>query len=88
MAAAGQIEKKRRQVRPEGALPPVLVLRVTGADAERRSLGRAGRVGGRGRRPRILILARRDDPALGAGDRLLGRMTPAGRRPTRRWPPG
>ena len=34
MAATGQIEKKRRRVRPEGTLPPVLVLRVTGPDAE------------------------------------------------------
>ena len=26
--------------------------------------------------PRVLVLTRRDDPALGAGDRLLGRLTP------------
>ena len=30
----------------------------------------------RARRPRILLRTRRDDPALGAGDRLLGRMYP------------
>ena len=49
MAREGLLEKRRRQVRPQGELAPVLVLRVVGADAGRRPLGRAGRVGGRGR---------------------------------------
>ena len=49
MTRDGLLEKRRRRVRPQGELPPVLVLRVTGADARRRPLGRAGRVGGRGR---------------------------------------
>ena len=34
MTREGLIEKKRRRVRPQGQLPPVLVLRVTGADAD------------------------------------------------------
>ncbi|HVL22083.1 MAG TPA: ribonuclease R, partial [Amaricoccus sp.] len=33
MQREGLIERRRRKVRPEGALPPVLVLRVLGPDA-------------------------------------------------------
>jgi ribonuclease R len=75
MADSGQIERKRRRVRPEGVLPPVLVLRVTGPDAEGELWAEPMEWERDGPAPRILVLARRDDPALGAGDRLLGRMT-------------
>ncbi|HET9069818.1 MAG TPA: ribonuclease R, partial [Amaricoccus sp.] len=76
MAEAGQIEKKRRRVRPEGALPPVLVLRVTGADSQGDLWAEPLEWEAEAPAPRILVLTRRDDPALGAGDRLLGRLTP------------
>ncbi len=76
MAAGGQLEKKRRRVRPEGALPPVLVLRVIGPDPEGDLWAEPTEWEADAPAPRILVLTRRDDPALGAGDRLLGRMTP------------
>ena len=76
MSASGQLEKKRRRVRPEGALPPVLVLRVTGPDAQGDLWAEPAEWEADAPAPRILVLARRDDPALGAGDRLLGRITP------------
>ncbi len=75
MKREGTIEKRRRRVRPQGELPPVLVLKVTGPDrdgdlwAEPAEWETEG-----GERPRILLRTRRDDPALGAGDRLLGRL--------------
>ena len=76
MKREGTIERRRRRVRPQGELPPVLVLKVTGPDRDGDLWAEPTRVGGRGRRagPRILIATRRDDPALGAGDRLLGRL--------------
>jgi ribonuclease R len=74
MARDGLIEKGKRKLRPAGALPPVLVLRVTGADAAGDLWAEPAEREGDGEAPRILVLARRDDPALGAGDRLLGRM--------------
>lgn len=75
MTRSGQLEKRRRKVRPEGELPPVLVLRVTGADASGDLWAEPAEWEGDDKPPRIEVLARRDDPALGAGDRFLGRMT-------------
>jgi ribonuclease R len=72
MTREGLIEKKRRRVRPQGALPAVLVLRVTGADADGDLWAEPAEW--EGEPPRILVLTRRDDPALGPGDRLLGRI--------------
>ena len=79
MTREGRIERRRRQVRPQGELPPVLVLRVTGADALGDLWAEPAEWEGDGPPPRVLVLARKDDPALGAGDRLLGRLAaPAG----------
>ena len=74
MARDGLIEKRARQVKPRGGLPPVLLLRATGPDREGNLWAEPSDWEGEGPAPRILVLARRDDPALGAGDRLLGRM--------------
>ncbi|MFO1210192.1 MAG: ribonuclease R [Amaricoccus sp.] len=74
MARDGLIEKRARRVRPRGGLPPVLLLRATGPDREGNLWAEPSDWEGEGPAPRILVLARRDDPALGAGDRLLGRM--------------
>jgi len=75
MARDGRIEKRRRTVRPAGDLPPVLVLRVTGTDAMGDLWAEPAEWEGEGPAPRLIVLTRRDDPALGAGDRLLGRLT-------------
>nr|MBA3326341.1 ribonuclease R [Paracoccaceae bacterium] len=76
MAAEGLLAKRRSRVAPAAALPPVLVLRVTGQDASGDLWSEPAEWDGDAPAPRILVLARKDDPALGAGDRLLGRMTP------------
>ena len=74
MKRDGAIAGKRRRLAPPGALPPVLVLRVTGADADGDLWAEPADWEGDAPAPRILVRSRRDDPALGAGDRLLGRM--------------
>ena len=74
LARDGAIEKRRRHVRPAGALPPVLVLRVTGPDAAGDLWAEPAEWEADAPAPRILVRTRRDDPALGAGDRLLGRL--------------
>ena len=74
LARDGAIEKRRRHVRPAGALPPVLVLRVTGPDAAGDLWAEPAEWETDAPAPRILVRTRRDDPALGAGDRLLGRL--------------
>ncbi|HRO12979.1 ribonuclease R, partial [Amaricoccus sp.] len=76
MAASGLLEKKRRRHRPEGTLPPVLVLRVTGPDRQGDLWAEPLEWEAEAPAPRVLVLTRRDDPALGAGDRLLGRLVP------------
>jgi ribonuclease R len=79
LARDGLIARRRGRLRPEGALPPVLVLRVTGQDAGGDLWAEPADWEDAAPAPRVLVLARRDDPALGAGDRLLGRMTPLDR---------
>jgi ribonuclease R len=76
MQREGVVEKRRRQVRPQGGLPPVLVLKVTGVDRDGELWAEPAEWEVEDARPRILVRTRRDDPALGAGDRLLGRMLP------------
>jgi ribonuclease R len=76
MTRDGLLDKRRRKLRPQGALPPVLVLRVTGLDAHGDLWAEPAEWEADGERPRILVRTRGDDPALGAGDRLLGRMLP------------
>ena len=77
MARDGAIEKRRRRMRPQGELPPVLVLRVTGPDNAGDLWAEPVEWDSDEAAPRILVQTRRDDPALGAGDRLLGRMVPS-----------
>jgi ribonuclease R len=72
----GLIEKRRRKVRPTGELPPVLVLRVSETDADGDLWAEPEAWEVEGPAPRVLVRTRRDDPALGAGDRLLGRLLP------------
>jgi hypothetical protein len=76
MKREGAIAGRRRRPRLADALPPVLVLRVTGTDAEGDLWAVPAEWEGEGAAPRVLILTRRDDAALGAGDRLLGRLVP------------
>jgi ribonuclease R len=76
MTREGLIERRRRKMRPAGSLPPVLVLRVTGPDRDGDLWAEPTEWEAEGAAPRILIRARRDDPALGPGDRLLARLVP------------
>ncbi len=76
MTREGLLERRRKRVRPPGDLPPVLVLKVAGADSEGNLWGEPTEWEDDAPLPRLLILTRRDDPALGAGDRLLGRIVP------------
>ncbi|PTX05060.1 ribonuclease R [Pararhodobacter aggregans] len=64
--------RKKRRPRGEG-LPPVGIIRVTGPDAQGDLL--AEPADGEGDAPRILVIERKDQPALGAGDRVLAKLT-------------
>jgi len=75
MEASGDLTRRKRSYREADTLPPVSVIEVTGVDADGHMLARPLEWGGEGIAPVILMLARDGDPALGAGDRLLARLT-------------
>jgi ribonuclease R len=80
MAADGEIDseagRKPRRDRDPAILPPVMVLEALAADAQGDVLARPAGWAGAGPPPRIRMLARPGDPALGPGDRILARLAP------------
>ncbi len=73
----GVVEKKDRAYREPGSLPPVAVLEVIGPDADGDLMARPLEEGV-DTSPRILIVPGKGDPALGAGNRILARLTKVG----------
>jgi len=72
----GRYNRRKPRTHDKGKLPPVAVLTVTGPDASGDLFARPAE----GEEARILVTSRKDDPALGQGDRILARLTPvAGR---------
>ncbi|MEO1640862.1 MAG: ribonuclease R [Pseudomonadota bacterium] len=71
----GKLTKRRSSYRDAEELPPVAVLEVVGADADGDLFARPLEWKGEGAEPRILMMLRSSDPALGSGDRILGRLT-------------
>ena len=76
LEAEGTIERKRRTYRDADSLPPVTMLRVEAPDASGDLFARAAEWAGKGEEPRLLIVSRPGDPALGEGDRILARIAP------------
>lgn len=71
----GKLTKRRSSYRDAEDLPPVSVLEIVGPDADGDLFARPLEWTGEGPEPRILMTLRSTDPALGAGDRILGRLT-------------
>ncbi len=71
---AGEIERRRRKVRPAGALPPVTVLRVVSVDDQGMILARPSTWDSTETPPVIEILPRKRD-ALGKNDLVLAKLT-------------
>ncbi|MDT0681435.1 ribonuclease R [Roseicyclus sp. F158] len=71
----GKLEKRRKTYRDPDGLPPVTVLTMMAPDANGDLFARPMEWHGEGPEPRILYLPRTADAALGAGDRILGRLT-------------
>ncbi|MDZ4088681.1 MAG: ribonuclease R [Tabrizicola sp.] len=69
----GGIEKSSRHFHEPGVLPPVAVLQVLPPDAAGDLYARPLEEGVE-EGPRILIIPKKGDPALGAGDRILARL--------------
>jgi len=71
----GKLAKRKSSYRDASKLPPVSVLEVTGPDQDGDLFARPVEWGGEGDAPRVLLILKDSDPALGAGDRVLGRLT-------------
>ncbi len=74
LEAEGHLEKRKKTYRDPESLPPVSVCEVVGPDADGDLIARPMEWRGDGPEPRILIVERRSDGALGAGDRALLRL--------------
>ncbi len=74
----GLLQKRRKSYRDPEKLPPVTVLQVLAPDADGDLFARPLEWHGEGEEPRVLVQPRASDPALGAGDRLLARLTETG----------
>jgi ribonuclease R len=73
----GALAKKKRSYRDPAQLPPVSILQVLEPDSAGDLFARPLEWDGPAAdAPRIQIVTRREDPALGAGDRVLARLTP------------
>jgi ribonuclease R len=71
----GKLTKRRSSYRDAEDLPPVAVLEVLAPDADGDLFARPLEWTGEGAEPVILMILRDSDPALGQGDRILGRLT-------------
>ncbi|MCV2881726.1 ribonuclease R [Actibacterium sp. XHP0104] len=71
----GHLQKRKKTYRETDKLPPVAVLQVTGPNDDGDLFASALEWQGEGTPPRILMVMRDNDPALGAGDRILARVS-------------
>ncbi len=76
MEAEGTLDRKARRARAPGTLPPVTVIEAIGPDAQGDMVARPLEWPGDGPPPRILLVGRPGEPAVGAGDRVLARLSP------------
>jgi ribonuclease R len=79
LEADGHLTKRRKTYRDPDKLPPVSVLRVAQADGDGDLFADPMEWAGEGPAPRVLLVPRAGDPALGAGDRILARLTEVNR---------
>ena len=74
----GNLAKKGRSYRDPSTLPPVSILVMQAPDAQGDQFARPMEWSGEGPEPRILFIPKRGDPALGAGAKLLARLSEVG----------
>ncbi|MEB8387623.1 ribonuclease R [Rhodobacteraceae bacterium KMM 6894] len=75
LEADGHLSKRKKTFRDPDRLPPVSVLQVTGATPDGDLMARPTEWEGDGPEPTIALTLRPGEPALGAGDRILARLT-------------
>ncbi len=73
----GALAKRKRSYRDATTLPPVSILEVLAPDAAGDLFAKPLEWTADAEPPRILVVTRAGDPALGAGDKILARLTEA-----------
>jgi len=75
LEAEGHLEKRKKTYQDPDRLPPVSVLQVLAPDDDGDLFAAPMEWHGTGVEPRVLVIPRASDPALGQGDRILARLT-------------
>lgn len=75
LEAEGHLEKRKKTYRDPDKLPPVSLLQILAPDADGDLFAKPLEWQGESDAPRVLMSLKASDPALGAGDRILGRLT-------------
>ena len=75
LAEDGHLEKHRKTYRDRESLPPVSVLQVIEPNTDGDLFARPLEWEGEGAEPSVLLILKASEPALGAGDRILARLT-------------
>jgi ribonuclease R len=75
LEAEGHLEKRKRSYQDPDRLPPVSILQINGPDKDGDLFAKPMEWAGAGVEPIVLVIPRASDPALGAGDRILARLT-------------
>jgi len=75
LESEGHLQKRKKTYRDPDKLPPVSVLQVLAPDADGDLYARPLEWHGDANEPRILLVAKDSDPALGQNDRILARLT-------------
>ena len=75
LEAEGHLQKRRKTYRDPDSLPPVSVLQVMEPDSHGDLFARPMEWHGEADELRILLVLKSSDPALGANDRILARLT-------------
>jgi ribonuclease R len=79
MHADGSLKKTgRKAFRSDGALPPVAMVTVIGPNRDGDLMAEPAQWDDDGPAPRIIVIEKRGDPALGKGDRMLAKMRNVG----------
>ena len=71
----GHLEKRKKTFRDPDRLPPVSVIQIGEATRDGDLTARPMEWSGEGEAPRIIVIPKAGDPAMGAGDRILARLT-------------
>ncbi|MDQ7069935.1 MAG: ribonuclease R [Rhodobacterales bacterium] len=71
----GHLEKRKKTYRDPDRLPPVSVLQITAPTGDGDLTARPMEWQGAGDEPKIILISKASDPALGEGDRILARVT-------------